>query len=108
MAETGPLTKAEIEQWRDIDERRKAADRLKSALEKQQKPLSDKIAAYIRDKGGSDRTTVHYGYVLAFGQRQSQPSWLTEFIALKGIEESERLKKAAPWNDYVIITPAAP
>jgi len=107
MAEKGPLTKEEIEQWRDLDERRKAADRTKRALEKEQEPLDEKIAAYIRDKGGSDRTTVHFGYVLAFGQRQSQPSWLTEFIKLKSVEEAERLKKAAPMKDYVVVTPAA-
>lgn len=106
MAETGPLTKGEIEQYLELDERRRGAGRLKSDLEKELEPLDEKIAAYITQHGGSDRTTVHHGFVLRFGQRKTQPSWLREFIAAQGQKEADRLRKAAPMADYVVVEPA--
>lgn len=107
MPEKGPVTKEEIEKWLALDERRKAADRLASDLKQQQEPLSDKLSEYVKEKGGADKTTLHCGFVLAFKERQSQVAWKQEFLKLSSLEEAERLRKAAPKVDYLVVTPAA-
>jgi hypothetical protein len=102
------LTKDEIERFIALEKERKSLTRDGDAKERAAKPLKEKIKKYIEEKGGSDRTTTHYGYVLALvPYRQKQVEWKNEFIVVAGEEKAVELQEAMPMTYSLSVEPAA-
>lgn len=91
------LTKPEIEQYVAGTAKRKKIQRDADCVERELKPIKEKIIAYVEENGGSDRTTTHYGYVLALMPRAGTVPWKNEFIAMAGAQAASDLQaKAEP------------
>lgn len=104
---TGHLVRKEIEEFLDLEARRKAANRLADDLEKQAEVLKAKIWEFVEAKGGDARSVERSGFVLAIHQKAGTVSWKTEFIREKGPVEAAKLVAACPKKDYLVVEPKA-
>jgi hypothetical protein len=101
------LSEAEIEQFLAADAKRLEKQREVDALEREAKPFKDKIKAYVVDRGGADRTCVHFGYVLALMPAGADVKWKDEFIAIAGHQAAVKLQNEAPQKLRLKVEPAA-
>jgi len=100
------LTQPEIERFVELDKKRKELQRQADAFEREAKPLKEKIVAYVEEKGGSDRTTVHCGYVLQLVQAAGRVDWKGEFTLVVGAERVAQLMSACPPTYRLQVEPA--
>lgn len=96
-------TRADFEQWVQLDAERKEHGRKAAALAKQQDRLGESISAYVLQEGGKHRTVELCGHRAEITSKQSPPSWLAEFTALAGQKKVDELKAAAPFRDSLTI-----
>jgi hypothetical protein len=102
------LAKADIERYRSLDEERKNLQRQADAKEREAKPFKEKIRAYVEEKGGGDRTTTHYGYVLALIPQAGRVKWEDAYIAIAGAEAAATLRAEAEPTFRLTVEVAAP
>lgn len=104
MPETSPyITYAHLEEYLRLQEERKALARQSADLGKQLAGLASKITAFVRAEGGSDRTVIRSGYVLALKSKKGSVAWKAEFVRLAGEEAAEKLIAAAEPGEELVI-----
>lgn len=89
------VTKAEIESFLALEQKRKKIQREADCIEREAKPLKEKLRKYVEQTGGADRTTTHYGFVLALMPRVGTVGWKNEFIAIAGAQAASDLQANA-------------
>lgn len=102
-----PITKQELEAFVEREERRLALQREVDALESANKPLRAQLLERVREFGGSDRTTVHHGFVLKIDLVAGRVSWVDEFVREKGVEAKIALQAKAPKQERLRVEKAA-
>lgn len=101
------LSKAELEQYVKLDKERVELNRQVDAIERQQKPLKEKLRSHVEAHGGSDRTTTRFGFVLRLLARAGTVKWKDHFIQAQGIDAATKLLEAAPPTLILQVEPAA-
>ncbi len=101
------LTKTDLEQYCALDQERLALNRQIDAIERQQKPIKEKMRAHVEAHGGSDRTTTRFGFVLRLLARAGTVKWKDHYIAAAGIEAATKLQESAPPTLILQVEPAA-
>jgi len=86
-----------------LEERRRELGRQVSDIEKEQEDLREQFTHYVHEVGGSDRTTMRHEFRLTLIDKASQVSWAKAYIALAGAEAAEKLRKAAPKKESLIV-----
>jgi hypothetical protein len=97
------VTKADIEAFLDREERRKEAARLAEELERENKPLKEKLAKFVELKAGASKSIERSGFVLAFKTRAGRVKWKDEFILAEGVEAAQKLERECPKSEYLSV-----
>lgn len=98
-------SKAELARYFELEEQRLALNRQAKDLEKLQDELYDKFLKWVEEQGGPERVKLRCGYKLAIIKKPGSVSWVKEFLRVAGEEEAERLRKAAPSRDVLVVEP---
>lgn len=98
-------SRKELERYFELDQQRLALHRQAKDLEKLQEELEKKFLEYVREVGGPERACLRCGYKLAILRKDGSVSWVKEFLRVAGEEEAERLRKAAPPRDVLVVEP---
>lgn len=101
------VTKADIENYLAREERRKEAARLADELERENKPLKEKLKRFVELKGGPSKSIDRSGYVLAFKTRAGRVKWKDEFIAVTSAEAAAKLERDCPPSEFLSVEKAA-
>jgi hypothetical protein len=101
------VTKADIEAFLEREERRKEAARLADELERENKPLREKLAKFVELKAGKSKSIERSGYVLAFKTRAGRVKWKDEFITVASAEAAAKLERDCPKAEYLSVEKAA-
>ncbi len=101
------LTKEDVENYVVLDAQRKKLQREIDAIEREKKALKEQLLEHVRTKGGSDRTTVFHGFILAIKTAAGFPAWKTAFIEQLGSAAAEKVAKAVPTRDVLQVEKAA-
>lgn len=99
------LTKEDVENYVILNAQRLKLQREVDAIEREQEPLKEKLLEHVRTKGGSDRTTVFHGFILAIKKMTGQVAWKKEYIAEHGHEAAAKLPR--PNYDVLQVEKAA-
>lgn len=97
------ITAPEIKEFLDLEDRRRALNRQAEDLEKQAKPLKEKLLEFVRIEGGKAKSVERSGFVLAIKMVKSSPSWKPEFIRVAGQEEADKLIAEAPPREQLSV-----
>lgn len=106
MAE-GAVTADELRTFYDNEQRRLALQRQAKDLESCNAKTKERLLQHVRNKGGSDRTTVLHGFVLAIVTRAGSPAYKEAYLALAGVDAAEALRKKAEPVESLKIEQAA-
>jgi hypothetical protein len=98
------VTKVDIEQYLELDARRRALMREASDIAKQQAEVADKLSEFVAAHGGRERSCTRSGYVLAIITKPGSVSWKPEFIRVAGEAAAEALIAAAPPREALTVT----
>lgn len=100
------VTKAMIQEYLDLEERRKALNREATDLGKRASAIAEKLEAYVTAKGGKERSVVRSGYRLSIKLANGFVPWKQEFIRVAGQEEANRLTRECPKREVLAVDPA--
>lgn len=100
-------SREEIDAYLEFERQRKEAQRLVDTIERQAKPLKEKLRAYVEANGGVDRTTVRCGVVIALRARGGVPKWKDEFIAVAGAQAAIEIQAKTPPIYLLVVEPTA-
>lgn len=97
------VSEEEIATFLAIEKKRLKAQREAGDFEKQNKKTKEKLKAFVEARGGSDRTTTHYGYVLSLIEKAGTVPWKEEFILVAGQEKAEQLVSSCPPKFSLVV-----
>lgn len=101
------LVAADFERYHALDEERKELQRKVRDLEKLQEEYEEKFFAYVRAKGGKERTVIRSGYRLSINDKVCSVSWKNEFVKVAGIAVANEITKSQPTKEVISVTRAA-
>ncbi len=96
-----------LQRYYELDEKRKALNRQAEDLAKLQADLKEQFIHYVEEFGGSDRTTMRFGYRLTLVEKAGTVPWAKEFLRVGGYEEAERLRQLQPKTESLVVQPPA-
>lgn len=108
MPKTAPPTapkKAQIEKYLAALAKMRQLQREARSHARIAAELGSKLMAFAKAAGGKKRTVETCGFVLALIKKRLPVVWKVEFVRLAGVEEAEKLIKAAPQKDTLSVTP---
>ncbi len=103
MEKTPHVTKRDLEQWQDLEDRRLAAKRLADDLSKQQDAIEAKLEAFVRAKEPATLTVLRSGYRLSIRRVKSAVAWKQEFVKVAGQRVAEELTAGAPLKEKFAV-----
>jgi len=101
------LTAEEIAEFLALEEERKALTRKADTLSRKAGPLKEKLMAFVRDRGGKDRTCLTHGFTLSLKEIRGAVAWKDEFLKVSSVEEAEKISANAPTYDRLFVEKAA-
>ena len=102
------LTKKFLEEYFELDERRKALGRQADDIRKQQNEIEETVSLYIdANCSGKTRRVDTCGFELSIEQKPKSPSWKSLFAKLAGKAKVDAAVAAAGTTDKVTIRRAA-
>jgi len=107
-ANTMALNKADLEQWQDLESRRKTLEREAKTLKDKADQLAEKFNAELTKSG--KQSIVRHGFTLAWVAGRATVQWAAEYLRELGSEKANELKlKAAESAEQKLsITVPAP
>lgn len=87
------LSLDELQEYRRLEEKWRANERLAENLKLEAAPIKEKIAAHVKAKGGKKRACVHHGHVLAETSMGCRPDWKAAYIGEAGAEAATKLQE---------------
>ena len=99
------ISREDLESFVEMDEERKAAQRKADDLEKQLKPLKEKLMKFTLDKGGYNKVVGKLGHSLSVVKVKGQPSWKVEFLNLAGQDKVDEVTANCPPSDRLFVVP---
>jgi len=101
------ITRHDIEEYLELEERRKGLNRESAQIAKQAEVIEQKLEAFVRANGGKEKSLSRSGYVLAIKTCKGSPAWKVEFVKVAGIAASEQLIASAPTRESLTVEKAA-
>lgn len=105
-AEAPYVTKALIQEFLSLEERRKALNREAADLAKQSAAIAEKLTTFVAVNGGKERSVVRSGYRLSIKLTNGFVPWKQEFIRVAGQDEANRLSRECPKREVLAVDPA--
>jgi hypothetical protein len=108
---TKRVTREDLEYYFALDEERLKFQRQADDVKKLQAELETRFEAHVVAKGGTEKSVVTCGYRLYFASKSGSVQWKEQFLrvaklaGLDPLEESERLRAAAPKKEELRIEP---
>jgi hypothetical protein len=97
------LRRDDVDRYMELDQERKKLNRQVENLEREQKPLKEKILAFVQDNGGKTQAVSKWGYVLKINLFAGVPKWKDAFINWAGADEATKLSEAAPKQERLSV-----
>jgi hypothetical protein len=97
---------ADLQEWSDLEQRRRDAQRELSTLRDRQKQLEDMFEAELRKSG--KQQIKRGGFTLALQAGRASVSWAKEFLRACGEEAAQKIKDEAAKTSvdvFVIVPP---
>jgi uncharacterized caspase-like protein len=100
------VTRADIEEFLELEEERKSLNRQADDLARKAAPLKDKLSQFVAFAAGPSKSIERSGYVLAMLTRAGRVDWKSEFIHVAGETEAERLVRECPKSEFLSVEKA--
>jgi len=97
----------QLTRWHKLEEKRLKYGRMAKANEKLQEPLEKIFEAYVRAHGGEELKVELHGFELYIDKKNGKVSWKSKYIEKTSEEEAERLIKACPKEEYLVVEKVA-
>ncbi len=101
------ITKHDIEEYLELEERRKGLNREAAQVAKQAEAIEQKLEEFVRATGGKEKSVSRSGFVLAIKTAKGTVGWKAEYVKVKGNEAAEQLMAAAPPREFFSVEKAS-
>jgi hypothetical protein len=98
------LKKDDVQRFHALNERRKELEREASNLERECKPLKERIVAFVRqERSESQRAVTKFGFLLELVARAGRVAWKDKFCEFVGSDKALEIEKAAPPTESLSV-----
>lgn len=101
------VSKKDLDEYFALEERRQSLNRQAKDLEKLQGDLEAKFEAYVRAKGGPEKSITRCGYRVAIILKNGSVAWKEAFLKLAGPKRAEKLVQSTPKKEVLVVEPPA-